>query len=235
MSEVEQLVERVAPGGRVDRAAGVIRDAKVLGTTSENGREYPYSVLKGAARLYEGIAVNVDHVDGRERSYSDRIGRLERVRVTPGGLYADLHVNPRHALAEQLFWDAEHSPQSVGLSHDATGRTTRQNGKVIVESIDAVRSVDLVAEPASVGSLYESVEDQKKTAMTQTDAFDWENFIQVITTDPLAGPEPRPSLRESVAEAEAEIGVRGDDNRGDTERGDSAHFDWGRFVEEITT
>lgn len=144
-----------AAKARVDRQRGLISGVKILGTQSRNGRVYSPQALADAAKLYEGKPVNVDHVDGTRRSYRDRIGRIVNVRLEADGLYGDLLVNPKHPLAEQLFWDAEHCPDNVGLSHDAQGRTRVANGRVIVESIEAVRSVDLVAEPATTSSLYE--------------------------------------------------------------------------------
>lgn len=136
----------------------MIRSVKVLGLESRNGRTYAPRALEEAAKLYEGKPVNVDHAVGARRSYRDRIGKLSAVALRPDGLYADLIVNPKHPLAEQLFWDAEHSPESVGLSHDVTGRTVVRGGRVVVEAIEEVRGVDLVAEPATTHGLYEDRE-----------------------------------------------------------------------------
>lgn len=140
---------------RVDRDRAVIYGVKILGLESQNGRVYTPQALAEARQLYEGKPVNVDHADGSRRSYRDRIGRLVSVELRADGLYGDLLVNPKHPLAEQLFWDAEHCPENVGLSHDAQGRTRAVGGRVIVEQIQQVRSVDLVAEPATTRSLYE--------------------------------------------------------------------------------
>lgn len=155
-----RLLEFAGNRGRtlaVDRAAGVIRGVKVLGAISANGRIYAPQALAEAVKLYEGRPVNIDHIDGGRRSYRDRIGRIVGVRLDADGIYGDLVVNPKHPLAEQLFWDAEHCPENVGLSHDAEGRTRLSDGKVIVEAIKAVRSVDLVAEPATTKGLFEGL------------------------------------------------------------------------------
>ncbi len=142
---------------RVDREKSIIYGVKILGMESQNGRRYLPDALAQARQLYEGAPVNVDHRENGRRSYRDRIGRLMNVRLGADGLYGDLLVNPKHPLAEQLFWDAEHCPENVGLSHDAQGRTRVEGRTVVVESIDRVRSVDLVAEPATTRSLYEDV------------------------------------------------------------------------------
>src|SRR5690349_16096688 len=91
----------------VDRVAAVIRGVKVLGLDSQNGRSYLPAALAAAVPLYEGAKVNVNHAKGHPaapRDYQDRIGRLRGVHARAGaGLFGDLHLNPRHALAEQLL------------------------------------------------------------------------------------------------------------------------------------
>ena len=145
---------------RVDRAAGVIRGVKILGLRSRNGREYLPEALGRAAALYEGAKVNVNHPKGSPvapRDYQDRIGIVRGVEVRAGeGLFGDLHFNPKHALAEQLIWDAEHAPENVGFSHNVQARTARRDDLLVVEEITRVQSVDLVADPATTRGLYEA-------------------------------------------------------------------------------
>ncbi|GAG07484.1 unnamed protein product, partial [marine sediment metagenome] len=114
---------------RVDREAGVIRGVKILGRSSRNGRTYLPEALTHAAPLYEDARVNVNHPRGNPggpRDYQDRIGVIRNVVFRGGeGLFADFHFNPKHSLAEQLVWDAEHAPQNVGFSHNVQARTAR--------------------------------------------------------------------------------------------------------------
>ncbi|MFZ5831595.1 MAG: hypothetical protein ACOY3P_16035 [Planctomycetota bacterium] len=144
----------------VDRNAGVLRGAKVLGLVSRNGRSYLPDALREAAALYEDAKVNVNHPSGdpaRPRDYRDRIGTLRGVVWRPGeGLFADFHFNPKHPLAEQLAWDAEHAPHNVGFSHNVWARTARRGEQVVVEAITRVQSVDLVADPATTRGLFEA-------------------------------------------------------------------------------
>ncbi len=145
---------------RVDRQAAVLRGVKILGLRSRNGRRYLPEALSAAARLYEGVRVNVDHAENPAqavRRYRDRLGLLRQVRAEADGLYGDLHYNPKHALAEQLLWDAEHAPGNVGLSHHVQARAARRDGELVVEAILEVYSVDLVAEPATTNGLFEGV------------------------------------------------------------------------------
>lgn len=153
----------------VDRDKSVIHGVKVLGLNSKNGRTYASEAVAQAASLYEGKAVNVDHPPrgkGNEaRSYASRIGHLEGIQVKPDGLYGDLHFNPKHQLAEQLAYDAEHAPHRVGLSHNVEGKTSAKNGKLVVEAITSVASVDIVADPATTNSLYEAEGDMPDDSM----------------------------------------------------------------------
>ena len=147
---------------RIDRAAGLLRGVKLLGLASKNGREYPEATLARAARLYDGAKVNVNHPKGHPlapRDYQDRIGTIHNVAARPGeGLFGDLQFNPKHALAEQLLWDAEHAPENVGFSHNVQARTAKRGDTTIVEEILAVQSVDLVADPATTRGLFEERE-----------------------------------------------------------------------------
>lgn len=154
----------------VDREAGVIEDVKILGIKSKNGRTYSESAMQKAIGLYEGAKVNVNHREPKSgaRGYQDRLGVLEGIHYKPGeGLFAKrFRFNPKHALAEQLIWDAENAPGNVGFSHDAEGTTSRKNGTTVVEDIHAVNSVDLVADPATTAGMFES--EQKVTQKMKT-------------------------------------------------------------------
>jgi hypothetical protein len=197
-NQQERLLEYTTSRGaslRVNRDAGRISGVKILGLQSANNREYTRDAARNARGLYEGIAVNVDHVEGKQqRSYRDRVGKLTQIEIREDGIYGDLLVNQKHALAEQLFWDAENSPGSVGLSHDVT----------VVESIDVVRSVDLVAEPASTAGLFESVDNhpEEKTPMDET-------TLKEATVDQLK--KDRPDLFEIKAELTEADGAKAKD------------------------
>ncbi len=149
--------------------SNIVRGVKVLGNRSVNvnrdgtSNVYTLEARQKAQELYEGVAVNVDHpprtTPGAERSYRDRIGHLSNVQVRESGTFADLNLNPRHPLTEQILWDAAHAPKSVGLSHNAQGRGRADGKDFLIEEISNVRSVDIVADPATTKSLFESRED----------------------------------------------------------------------------
>jgi len=147
---------------RVDARAAVIRGVKILGLKSRNGRVYTEQALQQAAGLYEGAKVNVNHPRHdatAPREYQERLGVVRNVAFRRArGLYADLHYNPKHPIAEQLAWDAQHEPANVGLSHNVVAVTHRRGENTVVESITKVASVDLVADPATTAGLFEQTE-----------------------------------------------------------------------------
>lgn len=158
----EQLQEYADSRGvplRIDRNEGVLRGVKLLGHQSRNGRRYLAEALSAAVALYEGAKVNVNHAKAgplMARDYQDRIGVVRNVSAKADeGLFGDLHFNPKHALAEQLLWDAEHAPENVGFSHNVQAKTRRDADETIVEEIVRVHSVDLVADPATTRGLFE--------------------------------------------------------------------------------
>ncbi len=159
---VQEYVSSRGQAIRIDPINGVLRGVKLLGLQSRNGRSYQEQALRQAMSLYEGAKVNVNHPVGdplAARDYRDRLGVIRNVQLKPKeGLFGDLHYNPKHALAEQLAWDAEHSPENVGLSHNVLAQTVRNGQQLIVEAITKVQSVDLVADPATTQGLYEQAD-----------------------------------------------------------------------------
>jgi hypothetical protein len=180
---------------RVDRALGVIRGIKILGLQSRNGRQYSAEALSRAVGLYEGAKVNVNHPKGHPlspRDYQERIGVVRNVQHRGGeGLFGDFHFNPKHPLAEQLAWDAEHAPENVGFSHNVQARLNRQGEATIVEEIVRVHSVDLVADPATTRGLFES----------ESTTFESEN-IATQADDLSSVSAPSPSTGEGRGEGE---------------------------------
>lgn len=158
------IAEDVSFGGglSVDRKAGIIRSVKVLGHTSQNGRQYTPEAIRQAASLYEGVMVNIDHPDGEptdQRSAYDRFGKLVRVRYVEGkGLFADLEYLKTHPMAARVCEAAESMPEAFGMSHNAEGEGEKnKDGVFVVSRITEVRHVDLVADPATTKSLSEGV------------------------------------------------------------------------------
>lgn len=151
---------------QVDREAGIIRRVKVVGLESRNGRRYTLECLKRAIPLYEGCAVNIDHPvksPSQSRSAHDRFGKFQNVIAEADGLYADLHYLKSHPMAATICEAAERMPDAFGFSHNAQGDYRLEQGVEVVEAIVEVRSVDLVADPATTRSLFESEDHPVKT------------------------------------------------------------------------
>lgn len=187
---------------RVDRLKGIIPGVKLLGTVSRKGRVYPKEVIEKALPLYEGMRVNVDHVDpGQRRSLRDRIGLVKNVTLKEDGLFGDFHFNPEHALANQIAWDAENAPQNLGFSHDSRGGSRNVGGKVVVESIDKVLSVDLVANPATTTGLFEDETESESNYQLHPQTQESEEMeLKDLTLDQLKSGRPDlvTSLQESL-------------------------------------
>lgn len=153
----------------VDREAGIIRHVKVLGATSPNchgldvqGTDYSRPAMEAALSHYDDRQVYVDHPPRSnpkiERSTRDLAGTLRSPVLEADGIYADFHFLPNTEDGKRIADIAEKMPNKFGLSHNADGSGAIKGGRYVIESIDAVRSVDIVTRPATTKGLYESQE-----------------------------------------------------------------------------
>lgn len=136
----------------------IIKDIPVLGFKSKNGYNYSKDAVKNAAALYEQVDVYLNHNrdSTTERKSEDKFGFLQNVRyVENEGLRGDLVANPKHHFFETFKWWAENHPNKLGLSHHAGGTFSKKDNEVT--AITMVKSVDIVAAPATVSGLRESV------------------------------------------------------------------------------
>jgi uncharacterized phage infection (PIP) family protein YhgE len=146
---------------RVDQDTGLVRGVKVLGRQSANGRYYSDAAVANVRQLTEGMKVGVDHIDpATKRRVLDTNGFLCNIRENKGGLFGDWRYNPHHPATNQILWDAENNPSALGFSIDARGRTSPspEHG-TLVEEVVKIRSVDLVSDPATNTTLFESKQD----------------------------------------------------------------------------
>ena len=138
--------------------SGLIKDVRILGQKSRNGREYSAGAISGAVKLYENAPVFINHADGK-RSADDRFGLVKNVRIATDGLRGDLEFLATHPMAARVTEDVTRDMRLFGLSHDVDGTAKRTaSGSLLVESIDKVNSVDLVTGAATVTSLREQFE-----------------------------------------------------------------------------
>jgi hypothetical protein len=144
----------------VDRDSGIIRNVKILGYKSANGRVYTETCMRDAVanKLYEGAPVFADHLDKQEeRKIENRLGRIINARYVEGqGVYADFEMLKTHPMAERIFEAAERLPDSFGFSHTAEGSVKKNKENILeVYRLDKIHTVDLVARAATVSSLSE--------------------------------------------------------------------------------
>lgn len=141
----------------VDRDKSIVYGIKVLGFNSQNGRVYERKAIQEAIHLYNQCPVNKDHITDAP-SFSDRIGWLSGPRLEADGLYADFHYNPHAEGIESFLWFAENNGLGdIGFSHMVQGKWTLDpDGTERVIRIDRVKSVDLVANPATTKTIFES-------------------------------------------------------------------------------
>ena len=81
----------------------------------------------------------------KPRGYEERVGMLRDPVLKEDGIFADLFYNPNHAIARQLEWDATNSPQSVGLSHNVSGRVRKRDVSFGPRTEDGKRAWDTFA------------------------------------------------------------------------------------------
>lgn len=152
------LHERIGEiGGNIDRDASVIRNVKLLGRESANGREYSDQALDDAVLLYAGVSVMFEHKPpGTNRLVIEQAGWIENPQRVGNEIRGDFHVLANHERAGLIFEIAERNPRLMGLSHAAEGVTRNDAGKQIVAQLLSVDSLDLVRFGATTRGLFES-------------------------------------------------------------------------------
>lgn len=159
-------------GAAFDTDAGLVRDVKVLGLESANRRRYTQEAIGNAVSQYERAKINFDHPDtpNKSRGYRDRFALLINCHLAEDGAFrADLMYNPEHAEAKSFAWWAKNAPEAIGLSHNAVGQgKTDAAGIFVIEKILSVRSVDIVADPASTKGLFEGIMNPEPTPVDVT-------------------------------------------------------------------
>lgn len=158
--------------GVADDAPGLIRGVKLLGLRSRNKRNYDTpGVRKDAASKLNGAAVFIDHPadPSASRSYADKFGVVEGYEYRPGkGHYGNIRYNQKHPLAEQFLFDVQHMPRTLGMSINGRVRQGARgaDGDVVIEGIDAIRSVDIVTRPATTDGIFEHEESEEEMSLT---------------------------------------------------------------------
>ena len=146
----------------------VIHNVALLGATSLNDRTYTTKAMQDAAELYSGAPVYVNHPTDSEmrerggvRSVLDLAGRVLNARLVGTQVRGDIQVLEREPTQSLFLGIAQQMPEVAGMSHRARGTVeVDEHGHETVTSLDRVFAVELVAEPATVAGLFESITDE---------------------------------------------------------------------------
>lgn len=175
-----RLFEDLAYGaggiGQVDKSAGIIRRAKIVGLESRNigrtigldskvfgdavDKPYGYSrrALESAIPMYEGATIRIDHpqseidatgrrrITQRSRPAMATSGVLRNVTLEADGLYGDIHLFLTHPQTAFILEVAERAPSKLACSHNADGTPVLINGRAVIDKINQVFSVDIVGD-----------------------------------------------------------------------------------------
>lgn len=165
--ELQEQTERAFAEARVDRSTGIVSNVSLHGAQSRNGRFYSDDAMRDVVEeLRGGTPWYMDHAMGSDRSVSELAGTIKNPRLAEGGsrVKGDLVVFDRQPSRSIVFGIAEHGQDlGVGFSISAKGKVSRgqgHGGNNLVEKVTAVKSVDLVTDPATVGGLMEQIEEE---------------------------------------------------------------------------
>jgi hypothetical protein len=203
-----------SPDAKLDEEAGIVRNVKVLGSASLNGRTYSPKAMKEALSMYAGADIFLDHRpkgSHDDRPVRDKFGWLESVREENGELRADFHYLKEHSYAKPFEEGVRRRPKHFGLSHDAEGQVVRNNGKAVVESIIRVNSVDLVSKPATTQGLFESEEAMPTTVKKLVESLDAKHpqrkRLMEMMGDSMMAEAPVDAAPEINADEQAKIAI----------------------------
>jgi hypothetical protein len=153
---------------RVDTEKGVIYGVKFLGRQSAHGREYPPKATQPSLKLFEGRPSYANHPTkpNEARDVRTLLGWTANPEERPDGVYGEWHYLKSEPLAVKVAEAAQRNPSVLGFSQVADVQVQKTGPRQIVESIDYVASVDLVAEGATTKGIFEGMpqgEPMKKT------------------------------------------------------------------------
>lgn len=133
------------------------------------GTRYTPAAFASAAAVMEGAKVRKNHPDRKtpyaDRTVDDGLGILRNVRPDSQGrgVRADFHYNRRHPFNAQVVEDVKRRMGQWGFSPNAGGMGSVEGGFYVVEQLASIRSVDLVSDPATTVTLWESKDQPTMT------------------------------------------------------------------------
>jgi len=149
---------------QIDKEKMVINRVALLSSISANKREYTENCLAKSVNLLEGAKCYADHdLSGKTRGVRDLIGIYRGVVNEGKKVFGNLHIlNDGGEMSQKMLAIVEQMPDIVGNSISARGKYHIENGIDIIEELTKVNSVDIVTNPATTSSLFESIEEIKE-------------------------------------------------------------------------
>jgi hypothetical protein len=162
---------------QIDNEAQTVRQRIIRTGRSTNGRVYDAPVLQRAAALFEGVKTFADHPsagerrDRPERSVRHITGWLDGVEFREDGIYAVRHFTRNQAGTDTWALVRDIVEGAVGKARKT------DDGDLIVESIEAVHSVDDVTTPAAGGGFMPLMAGADDLTAQLLGALSFEEFI----------------------------------------------------------
>ena len=180
----------------LDTENRVLRGIAFLTERSRNGRLYTETALASTAQKLNGKKAFINHAMGMEMFAGARdiravLGWHENGRVDGKTVRSDLHYLPHHS--EWFESMVANMADKVGFSVHGMGKITKEEGAEdeTVEDMEQVFSGDLVSEPGSTTTMFESAPAQARES-TEEGQMD----LTTITLEQLR--EGRPDLIRDV-------------------------------------
>jgi len=171
MNRLHICTENILENATLHKDKGVIENICVMRSLSLNGRRYTEKAMESAASkvgksFWNHETAGMGGLFGSgPRDVRDMIGKLSNGRLEGDAVFADLTV--RKKWRDEVFEIAEEYSDTCGFSIVAKGQYAEEkdeDGYDIVEDIEHLYSTDLVDEPATTHSMFESLckkEDEK--------------------------------------------------------------------------
>jgi hypothetical protein len=167
------LTERFAlsENSKIDRENRIIHDVVLINAKSENKRRFTDKALDDFARLSEGLKFYVNHPDdpSKPRKYEELAGRLHGIRREKERVVAS-ELRLLDPWAEMIMDRTEADPEHAGCSYNYKAKVTKaSDGWEEILEVPFVRSSDLVTEPATTESLFETrnLEEEKMEVLIE--------------------------------------------------------------------
>lgn len=144
---------------QVDRKTGTLRHCALLGQVSANNRFYTTKALETVRKLADQLKAFLNH---DSRGVENLIGDFSNLVIENNKVYGDVSILESCKYRDMIFELAENKPHLCGWSIHARGLfgANDSEGREVVEDIVLLRSIDLVADPATNSSVWESKEEE---------------------------------------------------------------------------